>query len=194
VQRPSELGRMCRIRQLSTVNLNRRYVIITTAAVLAAPSVVAQSPQPAVKNLSDALKWLDVMLASPKARTTSGWSLPQVLEHLAQSIEFSLHGFPQAKSALFQSTVGAAAFAVFKWRGKMSHGLAEPIPGAAKLLATDLAVAAARLRASIAAFEAHKTALKPHFAYGDLSKADYALAHSFHIANHQELIDFGKAA
>jgi Protein of unknown function (DUF1569) len=26
----------------------------------------------------------------------------------------------------------------------------------------------------------------PHFAYGQLSKTDFALAHAFHIANHQD--------
>ncbi|MDO8768021.1 MAG: DUF1569 domain-containing protein, partial [Burkholderiaceae bacterium] len=28
----------------------------------------------------------------------------------------------------------------------------------------------------------------PHFAYGALSRADFALAHAFHIANHQNEI------
>jgi hypothetical protein len=28
----------------------------------------------------------------------------------------------------------------------------------------------------------------PHFAYGNLSKSDYAMAHSMHIANHQDEI------
>ena len=56
-----------------------------------------------------------------------------VFEHLAQSIDMSLDGFPEPKSALFQNTVGAAAFAVFKWRGKLNHGLTDPIPGAPAL-------------------------------------------------------------
>jgi hypothetical protein len=69
----------------------------------------------------------------------------------------------------------------------MSHSLAEPIPGAPALTqAPQWRPAAERLRSAIGRFTAHAGALKPHFAYGQLSKADYALAHSFHIANHQD--------
>ena len=101
----------------------------------------------------------------------------------------SMDGFPQPKGELFQSTVGAAAFGFFKWRGRMSHGLAEPIPGAPAIAAnTDWKPGALRLRNAIARFESHNGVLKPHFAYGALSKADYALAHSMHIANHQDEI------
>ena len=56
------------------------------------------------------------------------WNWSQTLEHCAQSIEFSLQGFPAPRSALFQNTLGAAAFNVFALRGRMSHNLAEPIP------------------------------------------------------------------
>jgi hypothetical protein len=99
----------------------------------------------------------------------------------------SLDGFPQPKPALFQNTASSAAFAFFKWRGQMSHGLDEPIPGAAALtMQGDWHPAAERLRAAISRFNGHTGALKPHFAYGALSKADFALAHAFHIANHQD--------
>jgi hypothetical protein len=173
---------------MPTEPISRRSVLVAASAAALSPGVFAQPAQLQVKSLADALKWLDALAAAPKAKTSQGWPLPQVLEHLAQSIEFSVSGFPQPKSVLFQNTVGSAAFAVFKWRGKMSHGLTEAIPGAAALAATELATASARLRAAIQAFEAHSAALKPHFAYGALSKGDYALAHSFHIANHQDWV------
>jgi hypothetical protein len=78
----------------------------------------------------------------------SGPAAP-VFEHCAQSIEFSLHGFPQAKSATFQATAGALGFA---------------------------------------AFEAHAGPLAPHFAYGELDKAQYTRAHLMHLANHAERV------
>lgn len=111
------------------------------------------------------------------------WS--QTLEHCAQSIEFSMSGFPEPKSALFQKTVGAAAFSVFSWRGKMSHNLAEPIPGA-PVLASDTPAAAAveRLQKAIAAFAQWTGDLKPHFAYGELTKPQYEQAHAMHLAQH----------
>jgi hypothetical protein len=112
-----------------------------------------------------------------------------VLEHLAQSVEMSMDGFPQPKGALFQKTAGSAAFAVFRWRGRMSHGLAEPIPGAPALAGgADWRPAAVRLRQAMMRFNAYTGPLKPHFAYGPLSKTDFALAHNMHITNHQDEI------
>ena len=145
-----------------------------------------------VQTLSEARLWIDQLEKAPGVKTTGAWPLVSVLEHLSQSIEMSLDGFPQPKSAAFQHTVGAAAFAVFQWRGKMSHGLDEPIPGAPALTPQgDWKPAANRLRAAIARFEANTGPLKPHFAYGALSKAEFAQAHVFHIANHQDEIVVG---
>ncbi len=116
-------------------------------------------------------------------RHTGAFTLAQMLEHAAQSVEFSLRGFPQAKSALFQRTLGAAAWAVFDARGAMTHGLDEPIPGAPALtLALDEAIA--RVLQALSDFEAHEGKLAPHFAYGALDKAQYTRAHLMHLANH----------
>ena len=144
---------------------------------------------PKVQSLDDALRWLDRLEHAGSVRTTGAWPMGAVLEHMAQSVEMSLDGFPQAKSPVFQATAGAAAFAFFKWRGQMSHGLSEAIPGAAALGAgSDWRPGAARLRTAIKRFHGHSGGLKPHFAYGALNKADFALAHSLHIANHQDEI------
>lgn len=142
---------------------------------------------PKVQSLNDALRWLDKLDQANKLAMTGKWPVVAVLEHLSQSIEMSLDGFPQPKPALFQNTAGSAAFAFFKWRGRMSHGLDEPIPGAAALtMQGDWKPAAQRLRAAITRYNGHTGTLKPHFAYGNLSRADFALAHAFHIANHQD--------
>lgn len=162
------------------------------ASGLAAGSGLVWATPTKVQTLSEARLWLDQLEKSPAAKTTGAWPLVSVLEHLSQSIEMSLDGFPQPKSAVFQHTIGAAAFAVFQWRGKMSHGLAEPIPGAPALTPQgDWKPAANRLRAAIARFEANTGPLKPHFAYGSLSKVEFAQAHVFHIANHQDEIVLG---
>ena len=172
--------------------MNRRTFVIAQAAVLAAPWHVFAADSAKVQSLSDALRWLDLLERSPKARSTSTWPLLSVLEHLSQSIEMSLSGFPAPKSALFQNTVGAAAFTVFQWRGKMSHNLTDPIPGAPTLNTEGpWQPGAARLRKAIADFSVHTGALQPHVAYGKLSKNEFALAHTFHIANHQDEITLG---
>ncbi|MFK8014127.1 MAG: DUF1569 domain-containing protein [Gammaproteobacteria bacterium] len=113
------------------------------------------------------------------------WSAAQVLSHCAQSVEFSMDGFPTMKSALFQSTAGAAAFAIFVRRGRMGHALDEPIPGAPALsLEVEIPAAAQRLRAALTRFDQHQGALAPHFAYGSLTKDEYAVAHALHWRNH----------
>ena len=113
------------------------------------------------------------------------WSWAQTLVHCAQSIEYSMSGFPQSKSELFQRTVGSAAIGVFSWRGRMTHDLAEPIPGAPLLDAkVEPAQTLARLHAAILNFQHWSAPLLPHFAYGALDKKEYELAHALHLANH----------
>lgn len=141
-------------------------------------------------SLSAALLEAERLVQVASAETGSTWTLAQTLTHCAQSIEYSMSGFPQMKSALFQNTAGAAAFSLFAWRGRMSHDLAEPIPGAPSLQdKTDPGVALARLRRSIDDFASAPEPLQPHFAFGQLSKTDYERAHAMHLANHFSVID-----
>lgn len=113
------------------------------------------------------------------------WNPYQVFNHCAQSVEFSMSGFPQSKSALFQHTAGRAAFSVFAAKGEMSHDLAEVIPGAPELGAEgDSFVALERLLTALREFDRYSGPLQPHFAFGMLSKSDYSLAHVLHVNNH----------
>lgn len=124
-------------------------------------------------------------LASGSFEKSGAWNASQVFNHCAQSVEFSMTGFPQSKSALFQHTAGPLAFSVFSARGAMSHNLHEVIPGAPELVAaSDVELALDRLTKSLRGFEAYNGALKPHFAFGLLNKPDYAVAHVLHINNH----------
>jgi hypothetical protein len=164
----------------------RRHCLI--AAPLA-PALLAGCGSAPVQNfatIADAAKAVEALIAArPPWRSGGAFTLPQMLHHAAQSIEYSLRGFPQMKSAAFRHTVGAAAFAVFDARGVMSHGLAEPIPGAPALPAdATLDTAAARLLKAFGDFDRHAGALQPHFAYGALDKPQYTRAHLMHLANH----------
>lgn len=137
------------------------------------------------KSLSEAAIELERLAAAKILNSDTAWNWPQTLDHCSQSIEYSMTGFPQMNSALFQRTAGTIAFGVFAWRGRMSHNLAEPIPQAPPLAANgNPDVAVARLRAAISAFSATKAPLRPHFAYGKLSKAEFDHAHAMHLANH----------
>ena len=122
--------------------------------------------------------------------TASAWTLPQTLVHCAQSIEYSMTGYPEMKSNAFQNTAGAAAFSLFAWRGRMSHDLTEQIPGAPALENdTDITTSLARLSSAVDAFASTQQPLQPHFAFGSLDKSEYELAHAMHLANHFSAID-----
>ena len=166
------------------MNQPRRQLLVAGAVV---PLAALQGCTPAsIKGLAN---WAEATRAVESLRsgwrTRSGWDLPQTLHHLAQSIEYSMAGFPEPKSALFQATAGKAAFAFFEARGRMSHSLTEPIPGAPALQRDQsLPPALDRLQKAMSRFEAHTGPLLPHFAYGDLDKAAYTRAHLMHLANH----------
>lgn len=178
--------------------MQRRHFLTRSSGLISSvwlPSLALAQDDTKVQSLSQALLWLDQLETAPGVKTTGAWPLSAILEHLSQSIEMSMDGFPQAKSALFQNTLGTAAFSVFKWRGQMSHSLSEPIPGAPVLTPFPAwKPSANRLRSAISRFQAHKADLKPHFAYGKLSKADFSIAHTLHIANHQDEIAVNRFA
>jgi Protein of unknown function (DUF1569) len=164
--------------------MKRRVVLIGGVAVAAAAGWFALPSGSRPLTVASAANELS-KLKSAKITHTGGWTPAQVFEHLAQSIDYSMTGFPQSKSALFQSTAGAAAFAVFQAKGAMKHGLTEVIPGAPALATNgDQDVALDRLLKSLAAFDAFNGTLKPHFAYGDLDKQKYTAAHAMHVFNH----------
>ena len=124
-------------------------------------------------------------LASQDIEKSGAWSASQVLNHCAQSVEFSMTGFPESKSAAFQHTAGALAFSIFSARGTMSHSLDEVIPGAPPLVAEgDVMLAMNRLTTALRDFDSYTGELQPHFAFGPLNKPDYAIAHVLHIDNH----------
>jgi Protein of unknown function (DUF1569) len=160
--------------------MRRRAVVIVAALPLAACGVAEVKTFPTLAVARSAIASLGA-----RDRTDGAWPLPKVLNHLAQSVEYSMDGYPELKSALFRSAIGGVAFAVFEARGKMGHSLSEPIPGAPALdEQAALEPAKARLLAALQRFETHPGELAPHFAYGALDKAQYLRAHLMHLANH----------
>lgn len=113
------------------------------------------------------------------------WNLAQVLIHCAQSVEYSMQGFPQHYSEFFKRTAGKLAFKAFDSKGKMQHNLSEAIPGAPAIdRIQNIDVAYQRLRQSLLAFSTYEGKLAAHFAYGELSKVQYERAHVMHLNNH----------
>lgn len=128
---------------------------------------------------------------APAILLSPGWDLPRVLDHCARSIRFAMDGFPEQKNAVFQTLIGKTAFHFFDLKGEMSHKLDEEIPGSAPTEASRRFEAALQeLLSHIRDFRAFEGPLMPHFAYGNLSKAEYERANSMHIANHLSAIKF----
>ena len=167
----------------------RRVGLVVGIGAIAAP-VVVSAVHPAALH-SERFASIDVALKTLEQLKTSApqmagaWDLPHVLHHVAQSIEYSITGFPASKPAWFQATLGSYAFALFNARGQMTHSLAEPIPGAPDIAqGQPLAPAVDHVVAALRAFDQHTGPLAPHFAYGALDKPAYTRAHLMHLANH----------
>ena len=136
--------------------------------------------------LDEVERWLDALAASPSAVRTFGVMSPsQALLHGAQSIGYSLRGYPRLRPRLLRLTVGKLAFAVFSLTGSMRHDVDGPIPGAPPVPSDgSLAEGIDGLRQAIAEFRAENGPLAPHFLFGKLDRKDYELAHAIHIADH----------
>lgn len=135
-------------------------------------------------SLDAAFAQVKALATAPGSRLTGTWSWAQVLEHCAQSIEYSLTGYPENKPALIRRTVGKLVHAHFAYQGYMKHGLAEAIPGAPALQAGTVQDGLARLEGAVSRFLAHQGPLAPHFVYDALTKAEYDRVHAMHLANH----------
>ncbi len=174
------------------MEVNRRRVCVGMATAVAAGSLAGCSSKGAdvvrFDNIGQAVAAIEV--ARLDGKTASGWSLAEVLNHVAQGIEYSVgDGFPQMKPAIFRHTVGSIAFAVFDGRGHMSHPLDEPIPGAPPLSQpATLQLAADRCVAAMQKLQAFNGTPHPHFAYGALSREQNQRAHLMHLANHWSLL------
>ena len=129
-------------------------------------------------------------LSSQNLKFSGTWNAFQTSSHLAQSIEYSMTGYPQHKSDIFKTVIGKSAFSFFARQGSMSHNLSQAIPGAPLINPIGpTQQALSRLVSAIKAFDSFRGKLQPHFAYGELSHAEYACAHVMHVYNHfEELI------
>jgi hypothetical protein len=128
----------------------------------------------------------------PDVTSTSPWTLAQALAHCAQSIEYSLTGYPRLRSGLFRATIGPLAKRKFIRAGRMKHDVTAPVAGAPDLPATlSFGDARERIRAAMTAFTAHTGPLAPHLAYGACTKDEYATLHLLHVEDHLRAFGVG---
>ena len=143
------------------------------------------------KSLDECAKELEKIEQAHSLNLESNWTLYQNLIHCAQSIEYSMTGFPQNKPKLIQKTIGSMVFHQFEKQGYMRHDRNEPIPGATPIEPNGSnAEAVNRLKLAMTNFENYQQELKPHFVYGNLSKSRFAEAHCMHCADHFAMITY----
>ncbi|MEI6411696.1 MAG: DUF1569 domain-containing protein [Bacteroidota bacterium] len=134
---------------------------------------------------------LEKLRQSPQILLSPGWNLAHTFDHCARSIEHSMLGFPILNNPLFRTVIGPVAFQVFDLRGYMSHNLTEEIPGDAEPTETlSFEAALERLQKSIRDFDQWQGDMKPHFAYGSLTKGQYERANAMHVANHLASMEY----
>lgn len=168
-------------------SVKRRHLLLVGGTIVLAGSGAGVGWQRSRRSspvLGPLIEHLGELQTRPLA-STGAWSVFRIFSHLAQSIEYSIIGYPEARPAWFRATLGPAAFFAFETVDAMRHGLDEPIPGAPALaLEGDAATAISELIDSLRKFDGYAGPLQPHFAYGALSKQEYLAAHSMHVRNH----------
>ncbi len=170
--------------------MKRRAFLLSAASVagLAAGGVWLRRATMAPPSLAALVDDLNSLRGAP-VTSTGAWSPFRIFAHLAQSVDYSITGYPQMRSPTFRKTAGRAVFLAFSTAGAMRHDLAAPIPGAPDLPADGPAERGIdTLLEALERFEAHDGPLQPHFAYGALSRDDYRDAHILHVRNHLDEI------
>jgi hypothetical protein len=142
-------------------------------------------------SLTDVLSFIEKISKMENPKISGEWDINQVLHHCAQSIEYSITGYPKNKNILIQKTIGKIVLHKFLSQGYMSHNLTDPIPGAEVLPSpsNDFNLGIKRLMSAIETFRIQSSNLAPHFVYGEVSKTDYEKVHAMHVANHFSAID-----
>ncbi|MEM7183207.1 MAG: DUF1569 domain-containing protein [Spirochaetota bacterium] len=142
-----------------------------------------------LQSLEETLTALQPFAKDTKYKLAGNWSLNEVFEHCAQSVEYSMTGFPENRSVVIRQTIGKLVKSKFLGQGYMSHNLNDPILGAPALTpAESYQPGLQRLLASIRKFQAFTDELKIHFVFGSATKEEYDKLHAMHIANHLSAI------
>ena len=125
-------------------------------------------------------------LLSPRGTYT----FSQTVQHAAQSIGYSMTGYPRLAPVSLRVTVGRTVKHLFLRRGAMRHNLSAPVSGAPDLdpRLPDL-VAIAVLRATVSRLAAFDGALQPHPTYGRCTKEQVASLQTLHLREHLPGLD-----
>ncbi|MCE9599651.1 MAG: DUF1569 domain-containing protein [Spirochaetia bacterium] len=173
-------------RRLFLKRTGRTVLLVTASGAIISTANCSENLAQSLRfsNLDEASKALD-RLETSQTDTHGPWNVPQILVHLAQSIEYSLTGYPENKSVIIRKTIGRLVLSRFLSQGYMTHNLSAPIPGAPPLDPNvSVQDGIKRLRKAIVDFRAFQDELKIHFVYDKVTHDEYERVHAMHIANH----------
>ncbi|EFU74787.1 DUF1569 domain-containing protein [Enterococcus italicus] len=135
-------------------------------------------------SLDEALNILE-QLKENESVCTKNWSVYEICLHCAQTIDYSMTGYPEMKPKLIRQTIGKKVVKKFLTDKKMSHNLQAPVAGGAPIAHDGLPIDG--IQALIDAthrFQAWDGELQEHGVFGELSKEEYATYFALHIADH----------
>lgn len=120
-------------------------------------------------------------LLSPR----SSYTFSETTQHAAQSIGYSMTGYPRLAPASLRATAGRAVKHLFLRRGAMRHNLSAPIAGAPELdpAMPDLE-AIELLRAAVNRLAGFTGTLQPHPTYGRCTTEQVASLQAMHLREH----------
>lgn len=144
--------------------------------------------------LEQVLAELALLEANQPVALQQPWSLYKILNHAAQSMEYSMTGYPLMDPPSRQA-LAKLVFNYFRKQGFMNHSLSAPVPGAPEI-PDDGPVEDGflRLRNAISDFQNFTGVLHPHFSYGELTREEWEIAHSMHCADHFSSMTYTVAA
>ncbi len=141
---------------------------------------------PPLESLAGRLRDKTALSPMPDLRAANSvWNLSQTVQHCAQTITYSVTGYPKLKPKPFRATVGVLAKRTFLRRGATKHSLGAEIVGAPPLdPALGVPEAVTRLTDAVQLFSSHRTSHAPHPAYGVCTHEEYAALHAMHLVEH----------
>ncbi len=136
------------------------------------------------KNFDDIRQELTALEKGPVA-TTGQWSYFQILEHCRKAVEGSMKGLHRDLSWWKRHVTGPIGMVKTAKDGFIPTGIGSPMKGTpVERLEGDEKAALAQLRQALADFEKFEGEFSDHPRFGQLSKKNWFLFHSMHLANH----------
>lgn len=114
------------------------------------------------------------------------WNPYQILTHCAQSVEYSMSGYPEHDSDLFKNTVGTLVFSFFSPRKNVSWVNGSCSGSASYRNQRRFNKCVGSIRESLDGFSRLPREVRTTFSYGQLTKEEFTIAHVIHLNNHLE--------